>query len=121
MIVATSVDDVISTSRAFVDEIESAFANLELNNRMPTLRDAYQAFVKAMITYHDMVLQDVISHAMEQGPDYPRKWVKAPTSVGTSSPEGLNCDLDSEAAEWTRELKQALELDRSAPPYGDQH
>jgi hypothetical protein len=96
--VATLVDDVISTSRAFVDEIESAFANLELNDKMPTLRDAYQAFVKAMITYHDSVLHDVLLHAIEQGPDYPRKWVKAPPSVGTSLPEGLNCDLDSEAA-----------------------
>ena len=95
---ATLVDDVISTSRAFVDEIESAFANLGLNDKMPTLRDAYQAFVKAMITYHDSVLHDVLLHAMEQGPDCPRKWVKAPPPVGTSLPEGLNCDLDSEAA-----------------------
>lgn len=78
MIVGTS-------SRALVDEIESAFADLGLNDKMPTLRDAHQAFVKAVITYHDTVLQDVISHAMEQGSDYPRKWVKAPPSVGTSS------------------------------------
>ncbi|KAG4438210.1 hypothetical protein IFR05_006307 [Cadophora sp. M221] len=85
IIVATSVDDVISTSRALVDEIESAFADLGLNDKMPTLRDAHQAFVKAVITYHDTVLQDVISHAMEQRSDYPRKWVKAPPSVGTSS------------------------------------
>lgn len=84
MIVATSVVDVISTSRAFVDEIESAFADLELNDKMPTLRDAHQGFVKAVITYHDTVLQ-VISHAMEQEPDYPRKWDKALPSVGTSS------------------------------------
>lgn len=39
MIVATSVDNVISTSRPLVDEIKSAFANLELNDEMPTLRD----------------------------------------------------------------------------------
>lgn len=99
----TSVDDVISTSRALVDEIESAFADLGLNDKMLTLRDAHQAFAKAVITYHDTVLQDVISHAMEQGSDYPRKWVKASPSVGTSS-------MMSVVSENTGGMEQSLQM-----------
>ncbi len=38
---AILVDDIISTSRALVDEIESAFTDLGLNDKMPTLRDAH--------------------------------------------------------------------------------
>jgi hypothetical protein len=121
MIVATSGDDVVSTSRAFVDEIESAFANLELNDKMPTLRDAYQAFVKAMITCHDMVWQDVISHAMEQGPDTPESGSRLLHLLELPHRKGSIVTLIQKLREWTRELKQALELDRSAPPYGDQH
>jgi hypothetical protein len=41
MIVATLVSDVISTFKALVNEIESAFTTLKLNDKMPTLKDAY--------------------------------------------------------------------------------
>ena len=34
--------------------------------------------------YRDMVLQDVISHVMEQGFNYSKKWIKALPFVETS-------------------------------------
>ncbi len=76
---------------------DSAFTHLEVDDRMPTLRDAQHGFAKAMMAYRDTVLQDAMQHAMEQGSDYPRKigkstewgskkpWVKTTPSVGTSS------------------------------------
>jgi hypothetical protein len=119
--VVTSVDDVISTSRAFVDEIESAFANLGLNDKMPTLRDAYQAFVKAMITYHDSFCMMYYCTRWSRGLTAPKSGSRLLHLLELPYRKGSIVTLIQKLREWTRELKQALELDRSAPPYGDQH
>lgn len=49
---------------------------------MPTLREAQQELVKALLTYRDTVLQDVLVHAMAQGPDNSHKVGKS-TELGS--------------------------------------
>jgi hypothetical protein len=71
----SAVDDVVNTAHSLVDEIENAFKGLEMSDKIPTLREAEQSFVNALLTYRNSVLQEVIAHAIEQGLDYPRKSV----------------------------------------------
>jgi hypothetical protein len=86
----------VRTSAQLVDKLESAFDDLGVSDKIPTVREAQQEFVKSLLTYRDTVLQDVLAHAMAQRSDNSHKgkstewgskraWVKSTPSVGTSS------------------------------------
>ena len=64
-----AVGKVIDTLTEFVDKIEFAFKGLEVDNKMPSLREAHQEFVAALVTYRDIVLHDILAHAMGSSGD----------------------------------------------------
>jgi hypothetical protein len=58
------VGKVIDTSTELVDRIEDAFKGLEVDDKMPPLREAHQEFVAALVTYRDTVLHDILARAV---------------------------------------------------------
>jgi hypothetical protein len=59
-----AVADVVRTSAQLVDKLESAFDDLGVSDKIPTVREAQREFVKSLLTYRDTVLQDVLAHTM---------------------------------------------------------
>ena len=57
------VGKVIDTLTELVDKIEDAFKGLEVDNKMPSLREAHQEFVAALVTYRDTVLHDILAQS----------------------------------------------------------
>jgi hypothetical protein len=92
-----AVAEVVHASTKLTDMFDEAFNDLGVSDRIPSLKEANQEFVKALLVYRDTVLQDVLAHAMAQGQDNSSKigkstewgskraWVKSPSSAGTSS------------------------------------
>lgn len=63
------VGKVIDTLTELVDRIEDAFKGLEVDDKMPSLREAHQEFVAALVTYRDAVLHDILAHAVGSNGD----------------------------------------------------
>lgn len=92
------VADVIHTSGQLVDAVESAFDDLKTSDKMPRLRECQEQFAAAMLSYRDMVIRDVLEHAVAPKSDSnatklgkpvewgsKQGWKKGTESVGTSS------------------------------------
>jgi hypothetical protein len=59
-----AVVEVVRASTKLTDMFDEAFNDLGVSDRIPSLKEANQEFVKALLVYRDTVLQDVLAHAM---------------------------------------------------------
>jgi hypothetical protein len=101
-----AVAEVVRTSAQLVDKLESAFDDLGVSDKIPTVREAQQEFAKSLLTYRDTVLRDVLAHAMAQGPDNSHKigkstewgskraWVKSTLDTGTQQKDEMSDYLE---------------------------
>lgn len=91
------VDRVIYAANNIAVEMEDAYKELEGNHNLPSIREAVNSFVSAIIEYRDAVLKDLVAASINSAGDNSGKvgkstewgskkpWKKSSASVGASS------------------------------------
>lgn len=90
------VTRLMEKGKSLVDQIEEAYAELDSNHKVPALTEAYEEFSKALVSYRDSVLYDIVRASVSQSQQEKKigkntewgskaPWSKPPASVGEST------------------------------------
>jgi hypothetical protein len=91
-----AVAEVVRTSAQLVDKLESAFDNLGVSDKIPTVREAQQEFAKSLLTYRDTVLRPDNSHKIGKSTEWgsKRAWVKSTLDTRTQQKDKISDYLE---------------------------